>query len=85
MSRRYKWLFTEEWDEGCKEKVAIYGKKSVKEIDNIRDQMERYSPYDYCVANEFDTEAEYQAALDARVKSGCKMTHYEITEVSNNN
>lgn len=48
MSRRYKYLFTEEWDEGGKNHVSAYGKRSRKEVDEIADQMERYSPYDYC-------------------------------------
>lgn len=76
MARQNEWIFTEEWDEGCREKVAAYGKRPTREIDEIVDQMERYSPYDYCNPCIFETEKEYQSALDARIKKGCEVSYY---------
>ena len=75
--KRYIWLFTEEWDEGCKEHIAAYGRKSENEAQEIREQMERYSPYDYCTTCEFDTEKEYRMALDVRERRYCYVDYYE--------
>ena len=71
-----KYLFTEEWDEGGRNHVAAYGKRSSKEIDYIADQMDRYSPYDYCCTNESDTEEEYKSRLQARINDGAEVKYY---------
>ncbi len=76
MRSRKQWIFTEEWDDGCKENVTAYGNRNEREIEEICSQMERYSPYDYCVPCIFGTEQEYLRALDARVKNQCKITYY---------
>lgn len=76
MSRRYKYLFTEEWDEGGIVHVAAYGKRKRTEIDNICDQMERYSPYDYTCPNESDSEEEYNSLLQARIDNGAEVKDY---------
>ncbi len=71
-----KYLFTEEWDEGGKNHVAAYGKREESEIDSIVDQMERYSPYDYCCSNESDTEDEYNYRLEVRINNGAEVKYY---------
>ncbi len=71
-----KYLFTEEWDEGGKVHIAAYGKRSSKEIDSIADQMDRYSPYDYCCTNESDTEEEYKSRLQVRINDGAEVKYY---------
>lgn len=76
MSRRYKYFFTEEWYESGKNHVSAYGKRSLKEVDEIADQMERYSPYDYCCMNESDTEEEYNLRLQARINYGAEVKYY---------
>ncbi len=76
MSRRYKYLFTEEWYEGGQNHVSAYGKRSRKEVDEIADQMDRYSPYDYCCTNESDTEEEYKSRLQARINDGAEVKYY---------
>lgn len=76
MRRMYKYLFTDEWDEGGQNHVSAYGKRSLKEIDEIADQMERYSPYDYCCTNECDTEEEYNSRLQIRINDGDEVKYY---------
>jgi len=76
MSRRYKYLFTEEWWEGGKAEVSAYGKRKRSEIDTICDQMDRYSPYDYACPQTFDNESDYLSALQARINDGCKVKYY---------
>jgi hypothetical protein len=76
MSRRYKWFFTEEWDEGGTVHVAAYGQRKRSEIASISDQMERYSPYDYTCPNESDTEEEYKSRLQARIKNGAEVKYF---------
>lgn len=73
---RSKYLFTEEWDDGGKNHVAAYGKRKRSEIDSIIDQMNRYSPYDYCCSNESDTEEEYKSRLQARINDGAEVKYY---------
>ena len=80
MSRRHKYLFTEEWDEGGVNHVAAYGKRKRSEIDDICDQMDRYSPYDYCCSNESDTEEEYKSRLQARINDGAEVKYYNKEE-----
>ena len=65
-----KYLFTEEWNDGGVNHVTAYGKCTESKIDDITDQMERYSPYDYCCANVSDTEEEYKDYLQARIDNG---------------
>ena len=74
--KKYKYLFTEEWFEGGKLHIAAYGKRSLKEVDEIADQMDRYSPYDYCCTNESDTEDEYNSRLQARINDGAEVKYY---------
>lgn len=76
MSRRYKYLFTEEWDEGGQVHVAAYGKRKQSEIYSICKQMERYSPYDYASPNVSDTEEEYDSCLQARINNGAEVKYY---------
>ena len=77
MSRRYRWFFTEEWDEGGVIHVAAYGKRKRSEIEKLSDQMDRYSPYDYCCTNESDTEEEYKSRLQARINDGAEVKYYD--------
>ena len=76
MSRRFKYLFTEEWDEGGTVHVAAYGKRHMKEIDEILDQQDRYSPYDYVDSVVRDSEEEYNRYLQARIDNGAEVKYY---------
>lgn len=76
MSRRHKYLFTEEWDEGGVNHVAAYGLRKRSEIDNIVDQQERYSPYDYIDHVVTDSEEEYKTYLQARIDNGAEVKYY---------
>ena len=76
MSRRYKYLFTEEWDEGGKVHVAAYGKIKRSEIDDILEQQEKYSPYDYVDSVETDSEEEYNQYLQVRIDNGAEVKYY---------
>jgi len=76
MSRRHKFFFTEEWDEGGRNHVAAYGLCKRKEIDSIVEQMERYSPYDYVDSVECDTEEDYKSRLQARINDGAEVKYY---------
>lgn len=76
-----KYLFTEEWDEGGVNHIAAYGLRTEKEIDEIREQMESYSPYDYNSSVVTDTEKEYFEYLQARaVSQDVTITHYVKVE-----
>lgn len=77
MSRRWKWFFTEEWDEGGTVHVAAYGQQKRSEIDNILEQQEKYSPYDYVDSVTCDTEEEYKKYLQARIDNGAEVKYYE--------
>lgn len=70
-----RYLFIEEWWEGSKTEVTAYGKRSEKEIDNLCDQADKYSPYDYVCPCIFDKEDEYTSALNCRINDGCKITY----------
>ena len=76
---KQKYLFTEEWWEGGKAEVAAYGKRSEKEIDDLCEQMDKYSPFDYACPNIFDNESDYLSALQARINDGCKV-EYHVTK-----
>ena len=76
MSRRYKYLFTEEWDEGGVNHVAAYGKRKRSEIDDILEQQDKYSPYDYVDSVVVDTEEEYKEYLQARIDNGAEVKYY---------
>lgn len=76
MSRRWKWFFTEEWDEGGKVHVAAYGQQKRSEIDNILEQQDKYSPYDYIDHVMVDTEEEYKTYLQARIDNGAEVKYY---------
>lgn len=77
MSRRYRWFFTEEWDEGGTVHVAAYGQQKRSEIDNILEQQEKYSPYDYVDSVTCDTEEEYKKYLQARIDNGAEVKYYD--------
>lgn len=64
------WFYTEEWDDGGQNNVHAYGCISQNEADEIRDAMNRYSPYDYAVGQECETEEEYNMQLQARKEHG---------------
>ena len=70
------YIFTEEWDEGGRNHVAAYGKRTEKEIDEIREQQEKYSPYDYVDSVVVDTEEEYKSYLQARIDNGGEVKYY---------
>lgn len=76
MSRRYRWFFTEEWDEGGTVHVAAYGKQKRSEIDNILEQQDKYSPYDYIDHVMVDTEEEYKTYLQTRIDNGAVVKYY---------
>lgn len=59
-----KYVIIQEWDEGQKHRVTAYGQKTEKEINNLRDNMEWYSPYDYAVLDEYNTKDEFVKALN---------------------
>lgn len=58
------YLITEEWYEGEAYNVTAYGQKTTEQIDDITNQMEKYSPYDYCDYCELKTPEEYEHKLD---------------------
>ncbi|MBR6031295.1 MAG: hypothetical protein IKP36_04960 [Bacteroidaceae bacterium] len=80
MSRRYKWFFTEEWDEGGVIHLTKYGKRKVSEINETRFQMERYSPYDYCNLVECNSEEQYDSYLKCRIEDRNPSNRYEIND-----
>ena len=70
-----KYLFTEEWDEGGVNHVTAYGNRKRSEINEICDQMDRYSPYDYVDSVECETEEEYNQYLQARIDNGAEVKY----------
>ena len=72
----YVWFYTEEWDEGGQNNVHAYGCISWKEANEIERDMNRFSPYDYAVAQECETEEQYNRQLQARKKNGAIIKQY---------
>lgn len=65
------WLITEEWDNGDLAEpnfpaYHINAYPGITEVQSamITTDMEKYSPYDYCDYEEFETEEEFNAKLE---------------------
>ena len=71
------WFFTEEWNEGGVKDTIVnaYGCISKDEEEDILDQMDRWSPYDYAMGQECETEEEYIMKLESCEKRGYKINY----------
>jgi len=72
------WLITEEWDDGefiepnfPKYHITTYPGVLESQMAMIVTDMEKYSPYDYCDWEEFDTEEEFDVKLEYFKSKGC--------------
>lgn len=59
MSEKRVWLITDEFDADCPSVYNCYPNITEAERDEIVRQMKRYSSYDYCTYDEYETEDEY--------------------------
>ena len=55
--------------------VSAYGEMSLERAENLRDQMEKYSPYDYATCDIYNTEEEYNQHLENLKKLGSTLTY----------
>ena len=74
-------VIIEEWWEprGEQEKihfhVSAYGKMSLERAENLKDQVEKYSPYDYATCDIYNTKKEYNQHLENLKKLGSTITY----------
>lgn len=73
-------VIIEEWWEPRNEQekahyhVSAYGRVSDKRADDLRGQMEKYSPYDYAICNTYGTKEEYNQYLETLKRGGATFT-----------
>jgi len=79
-----KWFITEEWNESDQlpygrrtSHVDALGLCSVKDIEETRGFMERYSPFDYIDTMTYDTKEEYEKMLETLEANGSEIHRCE--------
>lgn len=75
------YLLTHEWNEGRNVEphfplyhITCYGKVTEERKDDIIEQMEKWSQYDYCTYDSYVTEEEYNERIEFFRSKGAEIT-----------